>query len=249
MVDRESKLFDPRNVEGKSRSSEILAKLRVLEVFLDDYPEFVGVAIRGSLYRGYADLSKGSDVDFIIIVDGKKESVARNAVSIAQIQKQFTNQNSEFHFLGLVDVSDGKFLPGNVEGESSILVALLEKTSGKRITQYRDRAKQWLETLNDADRQYVFDFIKWRIRDREWASMQKYVFRKLDAGFQHMDDNWLSAGYQLEKEAIKNARSGLWEGVQTVAMNPKFNSLVKDEVERRMQEWYKRIEEIFGFEV
>jgi len=249
MVDREKKLFEPRNVDGRARSSEAVGKLRVLEHLLSGNPAFVGLEIGGSFYKGYGDLERGSDVDFTILIDSKKEGI-QVLSGMWSLQKQFVAQNPDFQYLGTTNLAQAPFTPGAWDGtERDVVLALIQKVTGRKVSEYRQRAGAWLISLDSPTRERFLKELTTLLRAQEQAGMQKYVFRKLDSEFERNNHRWIEEGYAENEDDIQNARDGLWTSIHNVAKNNKFQAQVRKEVNSRMQKWQTRIEKMFGFSV
>lgn len=246
MAERD-KLFEPRNVQDEARDSEIISKIRVLEHLLSSNPQYVGLEIGGSLYKGYADLHEGSDVDFAILIDKRRDS---ESSGVWELQQQFVAQNPQFHYLGTVDLAGAIFKPGEIEGaEIKLLLSIVGKVSGRLIDQYRRDAREWLKGLDTEKRKYVLSQVRALLEGFESSAMKKLVFRRLHSEYGDDVLAWERDGYNVDADDVLNARDGLWMSINTLAKDKKFSSAVAVEVKRRMQLWHARLEKILGYSV
>lgn len=145
------KVFNPRDLNGQPQTAFIEAT-RQAHMRFGVFPEFVGLALRGSLTKGYS--TEGSDVDAIMLWDSFLSSQKLALQELAQADFKFMVDGTPTVNLQAEDINVAVILE-DVMYYPSKLSNIFRPVTGKKVDLYRKYWAIHLAGLPESERQII----------------------------------------------------------------------------------------------
>lgn len=227
----ENKLFILRDIGGRP-NKEAIQTVREIEQRLSSNPEFIGLALRGSIIRGYS--TKTSDVDLTILWDSSLSSDYFSTLRKFQNIAEEKSMNSTREPRGEFKVRD--INPSIISGVSKshlderALANIFRLVTGKKIEAYRQYWIESLQKIPKKDREKILNGTAYELAYDDLLGWDKMVER--------------ISGIKRPPVKLENLafRRRLWqEQIEKIPGVPKYKNFYK----KRLELWHERLNRFF----
>lgn len=211
LEDFKKKLYLARSAEGES-NKEHLELLREFASEMGEYPEFVGLAPKGSVVKGYSN--EISDIDVTILFDSGKlreNNIDRDKdeeefLGETETLRKYKTEGIQFFFLDLnFELNTESFDIQAEDAENSMgyffkktLVELTKITLGDDVENYREVYKEKLNTIKEEHkREKIKQMVVKLLLNEDKIGMTKLVQRHPEL--------------EGHRQEILDSRRELWE--------------------------------------